>query len=279
MKLGVSGTPAGPDVLLLSGERLSPEELCAAMPGLAGKYRLLTARSGSPEELYEALRSDGTIRLWGAYGLEEGAGSLLAFLGSGRMEVRTAVTEGPFDLPPASLRDFGGELICWKGGKDKKAGKAVEALREDRPSLRTLTLDKLKAGETYFSRRPDRMEQRLIATFGEAAALRMRRPLLHPAERVWPRITARAEGERRFFPEGESLSLDESSRTVLLQGRSERFLFWDHMSVLERAGDGACVLSEELLFAPARQRALSTALARLYLTGSGTLLAALAARD
>lgn len=266
MKLQITGTPDGPDVLLLTGARYAPEEVSEGLPGLGKKYRLLTARGGSPAALADALRAAGVIRLWGAYALEEGATDLLALLAEGKIEARTAVTEGPFALPEASLRETPGTLICWKGGRDRKAKKAWEALKAQRPTLRSLTLDKLKGGQTYFSRRPDLMENRLIATFGEAAVIRQKDALLHPADKVWLRLGAQPAGALNcLLPETEPIARDEERFTQVLRGRGGNLVFWDHMLTVESAGDGASVCTDEAVFAAGKLRGLTGAVARLYM--------------
>ena len=87
--------------------------------------------------------------------------------------MRTSSVEGAFSLPEASLSGSEGALICWKGGKDKKAMKAWEALKKEVPGLRSLTLGKLKKKQDFLSVRPDLMVKRLSAALGSARVIRL----------------------------------------------------------------------------------------------------------
>lgn len=277
MKLEAYGDPGKGAVLLLTGERYAPSELRAAMPGLEKRYRILAAAGtdAPPEKLADALRRAGVVRLWGAYGLERGADALLALLAAGEMEVRTAVTEGPFRLPAVSLAGYGGKLICWKGGRDKKAEKAWKALKAELPGLRSLTLDKLKKGQTYLSRRPDLMERRLCATFGDASALQVTDVFLGSEKEAWRLLSGPETG--RDFPllrEPGQVRADEARHIRIREGRGDGISFWNRLTLTESAGDGAVICVDQVEFTAEKHAAIAARLGELWLRFEHCRLAA-----
>ena len=280
MKLDNWGSPDHGAVLLLTGARYTPAQVRAALPGLEKEYHVLAASGldASPEEICDALRRAGVVRLWGAYGLEAGADALLAFLAAGEMEVRTAVTEGPFSLPAGTLADWPGTLICWKGGRDKKAQKAWQALKARRPELRSLTLDKLKTGQTYLSRRPDLMEKRLCATFGPVSALQVTDVFLGSEKEVWRLAAGEAGPEFPLLRELEPPREDEARHIRIREGRGRELPYWNRRTELTGAGDGAVQCTDQVHYVPGKRAALTRRLGELYLRLDHVRLAGLLRR-
>lgn len=268
MELTVCGKAELPAVLLLPPAGMSGEELCRRLPGLEKQYRLLYPASPlSADELREALGRAGAERLWGAYGLREGATALLELLSRG-CAVRTAVVEGPFTLPERSLRGYGGTLVCWKGGKNKKAKKSWEALKKDVPRLRSLTLGKLKAKQDYLSLRPDLMAKRLCATFGAARTVRLTHTLPRTPETVWRELCRRPAGSAvAKLTEMRPLRQDDENLTQLLEGRGGKLSLWSHQVALSPLGDDRTVCTDQVELEAGKLTPAAAILAKLYLRG------------
>ena len=280
MKLENWGTADKGAVLLLTGERFTPAQVREALPGLEKRYHVLVSSGtgASPEELFDALRCAGVVRLWGAYGLEAGADALLAFLAAGSMEVRTAVTEGCFSLPAASLAEYPGTLICWKGGRDKPAEKSWKALKAQRPGLRSLTLDKLKKGQTYLSRRPDLMEKRLTATFGDVSALQVTDVFLGSEKEVWQFFSGETGSDFPLLRELAPPREDEARHIRIREGRGEDIPFWNRRLELERAGDGAVKCVDQVEYSAGKRQGRIRRLGERYLRSQHRRLAQLLRR-
>ncbi|MBQ3276856.1 MAG: hypothetical protein IJH47_07375 [Oscillospiraceae bacterium] len=266
MELTVCGKAGLPAVLLLPPAGMSGEELCRRLPGLEDRYRLICpAGSLSAEALKTALAHAGAERLWGAYGLREGATLLLELLALG-VSARTAVVEGPFSLPSRSLRDFQGTLVCWKGGKNKKAQKSWEALKKDVPSLRSLTLGKLKKKQDYLSLRPDLMVKRLAATFGAARTVQLTETLPRTPETVWRELCRRPAGSAvSRLAEMRPLCRDDETRTQLLEGRGGKLALWRHAVALTPLGDDRTVCTDQVELDAGKLTPAAAILAKLYL--------------
>ncbi len=266
MELTVCGRAELPAVLLLPPAETSGEELCRRLTALEGQYRLVwPAGPGSAEELKAALARAGAERLWGAYGLREGATLLLELLAEGA-SVRTAVVEGPFSLPSRSLRDFAGVLVCWKGGKNKKAQKSWEALKKDVPGLRSLTLGKLKKKQDYLSLRPDLMAKRLAATFGAARTVRLTETLPRTPETVWRELCRRPAGRAvSRLTEMAPLRQDDETRTQLLEGRGGKLSLWRHSVALAPLGDDRTECVDQVELDAGKLTPAAAVLAKLYL--------------
>ena len=138
-------------------------------------------------------RYDG--RIWGAYGLRGGGGAVLSLLSRGAVRVRTCVVEGAVEVPAQGLREFSGTLFHWKGSRDKGAENSWEELHKAFPALRSLTLRKLKAGQSFVSVRPDMMAKRLWKVFGSAGVVRAYTRVPHSASRVWRLLNRRPAGK------------------------------------------------------------------------------------
>ncbi len=268
MELTVYGKADQPAVLLLPPAGMTGDELRSRLSALGKDYRLLAPDAdGTAEELEAALRRAGVVRLWGAYGLREGAGRLLELLGQG-VQVRTAVVEGPFALPGRSLRDFPGRLICWKGGKNKPAKKSWEALKKDVPGLRSLTLGKLKKKQDYLSLRPDLMAKRLAATFGPACTVQLTETLPRTPDAVWRELCRRPAGHAvTRLEEMRPLRQDDERRTQLLEGSGKKLSLWSHTVRLSPLGDDRTVCVDQVELDAGKLTPAAAALARLYLKG------------
>ena len=268
MELTVYGKADLPAVLLLPPAGMTGDELRSRLSALDKSYRLLVPQGdGTAEELEAALRRAEVVRLWGAYGLREGAGQLLELLSRG-LQVRTAVVEGPFLLPERSLRDFPGRLICWKGGKNKKAKKSWEALKKDVPGLRSLTLGKLKNKQDYISLRPDLMAKRLCATFGTACTVQLTETLPRTPDAVWRELCRRPAGRAvTRLTEMRPLRQDDERRTQLLEGSGKKLSLWSHTVRLSPLGDDRTVCVDQVELEAGKLTPAAAALARLYLKG------------
>ena len=266
MELTVCGKAELPAVLLLPPAGMSGEELCRALPGLEGQYRrIYPAAPMDAAALKTALDRSGAGRLWGAYGLREGASLLLELLAGGAA-VRTAVVEGPFALPGGSLRDYDGTLVCWKGGKNKKAKKSWEALKKDVPRLRSLTLGKLKGKQDYLSVRPDLMAKRLAATFGAARTVQMEETVPRTPDAVWRSLCRRPAGSAvKRLTQLRPLRQDDETRTQRLEGSGGKLSLWSHTVRLAPLGDDRTVCTDQVEVEAGKLTSLAAIGAKLYL--------------
>ena len=267
MELRAMGKPDGPAVLLLPAPGAGAEELCRWLAPLAGAYRLLIPSPDADAETMERLLlHQGDSRLWGAWGLREGAALLLSVLERGRVDCRTAVLEGAFPLPAEVRGRYRGTLIFWKGGKDKKAKKTWQELKKSYPALRSLTLGKLKGKQDYLSVRPDLMAKRLLATFGTAVEIRVTDTLPGSADRLWRRLDRRPVGAvERTLEELSPIRVDDEAMERRMEGHSSRLTLWSRSVRLTPLGDNAAECSDRVELDAGKLNAVAAPLAKLYL--------------
>ena len=163
--------------------------------------------------------------------------------------MRTCVVEGAVEVPAQGLREFSGTLFHWKGSRDKGAEKSWEALHKAFPALRSLTLRKLKAGQSFVSVRPDMMAKRLWKVFGSAGVVRVCTRVPHSASRVWRLLNRRPAGKaigrlRTMQP----LRRTDEDRTQIIEGAAKGIPLWSHMTRVEPCGEygAACVDQVEI---------------------------------
>ena len=158
-------------VLLLPDNRMRPEELIEPLIALEKNYLLLIpvfspaegAESRAKAMETELLR-EYHLHLAGAYGIGSGGQALLELLRLGNVYIRGAVVEGPCGLPDR-LDNVRGKLYYWKSAACREAKKECKELKKIFPELRTLTMKKLKKGQTFLSVRPDLMVKQLDKCF------------------------------------------------------------------------------------------------------------------
>ena len=267
MELRSQGKADGPAVLLLPAGELDADALLAGMGRLEKSFRLLIP---SPDmdapTLENLLLHQGLDGLWGAWGLRSGASLLLELLARGRISVRTAVLEGAFALPSAPMNGYEGRLICWKGGKDKAARKAWEALKAQTPALRSVTLGKLKKNQDFFSVRPDLMVKRLSQAFGSVRQIRGEQVLKGTPERVWNllRRSPVSDFERERLALAP-LKISEAQRTLRAEGRSGTFPVWVHTVRVEERGADRTACLDQLELDAGKLTLLAAPLSKLWL--------------
>lgn len=256
MELRETGKPGAAAVLLWPDDGLDAAVFAPVVRALEKSCRVLVP-GFAPEEppaarvtaVENALLSRYDGRIWGAYGLRGGGSAILSLLSRGTVRVRTCVVEGPVDVPAQGLREFSGTLFHWKGSRDKGAGKSWEELHKAYPSLRSLTLRKLKAGQNVVSIRPDIMAKRLLKAFGSAGIVRVYTRVPHSASRVWRLLNRRPAGKaigrlRTMQP----LRRTDEDRTQIIEGAAKGIPLWSHMTRVEPCGEygAACVDQVEI---------------------------------
>ena len=267
MEFMISGKPEAPAVLFLPASGSDAAALAATLKPLEKNYRVVLPSSPmDTPSLEKALLWFGLEMLWGAWGLREGATELLALLSRGNVRVRTAVLEGAFALPEKSLRDYEGTLICWKGGKDRKAKKSWEALKKEVPGLRSLTLGKLKKDQDFLSVRPDLMVRRLNDALGSARVIRLEQILPWDVDRVWQRVRRQPMGRAELrLEERGPLVWSDADFTRRLEGRSRKISLWRHTVRLSPLGDNCTACTDQLEIAAGKRAPLAAMAARRYL--------------
>ncbi len=265
MELLICGPEAKPSLLMLPARGMSAAALLEPLKGLEDSYRVICADgAGSVEELEALLLERGLSRISGAYGLREGATLLLALLAQGKVSVRKAVTEGPFSLPKAGLTPELTDFVCWRGGKDKKAKKALDALRKACPGAASHVLGKLKSGQDFVSVRPDLMLARLKTTFGAAAVVTVSSRLPQDTRKVWAAL-GREDVSCPLIPETEVVSARPEDLTLLREGRSKSIPLWSHQTQLRSVAGEATECIDRVEIDAGKLRPLAVPLAKLCL--------------
>ena len=265
MELLICGPETKPAVLMLPARGMAAAALLDPLKGLEDSYRLVVADGeGGAEELEALLLARGFSRLSGAYGLREGATLLLALLARGRVSARKAVTEGPFALPKAGLAPELTDLVCWRGGKDKKAKKALDALRKTCPGAASHVLGKLKGGQDFVSVRPDLMLERLKSAFGAAAVVTVTSRLPQDVGKVWAALRGE-DASCPLVPETEIVSERKEDLTLLREGSSKKFPLWSHQTQLRSVAGEATECVDRIEVDAGKLRPLAVPLAKLCL--------------
>lgn len=273
MELRETGKPGAAAVLLWPDDGLDAAVFAPVVHALEKTCRVLVPKF-TPEEPPAArvaavenallFRYDG--RIWGAYGLRGGGSAILSLLSRGTVRVRTCVVEGPVEVPAQGLREFSGTLFHWKGSRDKGAGKSWEALRKAFPALRSLTLQKLKAGQNVVSIRPDIMAKRLLKAFGSAGIVRVYTPVPHSASRVWRQLNRRPAGKaigrlRTMQP----LRRTDEDRTQIIEGAAKGIPLWSHMTRVEPCGEHGAACVDQVEISAGKLTPVVMCIAEIYL--------------
>ncbi len=265
MELMIRGQENAPTLLLIPAKGMPAEALYAPLQELEKTYRLILADgAGSAADLEKLLLAQGLDRLSGAYGLREGGTLLLALLAGGRVRVRTAVTEGPFALPRKGLFPETGNIVCWRGGKDKKAKKSLDALRKVRPSVSSHVLGKLKSGQDFVSICPDRMVARIRATFGSAVIVTAASSLPQDVGKVWAQIHA-PETSFPLVPPADIVSERREDYTLVREGSTKTVPVWSHMTRLRPVAGEATECLDQVEVDAGKLRAAAVPLTKLFL--------------
>lgn len=266
MELHTQGNPGAPALLLALPAGADGGSLREVLARLERRYFLLVfycQAPAGPEEAAEWLESrlleDFTGRIWGAYGLREGADTLLALLARGRVRIRTLVAEGAVRTPPPGGAACSGQVILWRNARDRAAKRALRSLGRRWPEARTLTLRKLRAGQDFLSVRPDLMARRLEKALGQAQLVRFSSVMDRGAGRLWTLLKRRPpQGLDARLAAGEPPVVDEAARTLIREGRGGPVRLWSHLVHLEPVSGTETIytdqveLSAGLLSGPAR---------------------------
>ena len=242
--------------------RALEKSCCVLVPGFAPEEPP-AARVAAVEN---ALLSRYDGRIWGAYGLRGGGGAVLSLLSRGAVRVRTCVVEGAVEVPAQGLREFSGTLFHWKGSRDKGAETSWEELHKAFPALRSLTLRKLKAGQSFVSVRPDMMAKRLWKVFGSAGVVRVCTCVPHSASRVWRLLNRRPAGKaigrlRTMQP----LRRTDEDRTQIIEGAAKGIPLWSHMTRVEPCGEHSAACVDQVEISAGKLTPVVMRIAEIYL--------------
>ena len=273
MELHICGRNDGAVVLLLGGAGIDADALLSRMPKLEKTYYLLVPVFSADESedarldaLEQMLTEQFSGRIWGGYGLAEGAGLLLRLVLRGSIRLRACVLEGAF----AAGEGIGGgptetKLIHWAGAKDKAAKKTREALLEAVPSLNRLTIKKLPKGECFAAARPDLAEARLIRDLGQCVTVTRTAVLDGSVEDIWERMRLYPTGDAALVGRIDRLRFDREKRTHLLKGSSKKLRLWSHQVRLESLGEDGTIRTDQVELDAAKLNAVYRPLAGLLL--------------
>lgn len=249
------GKPGAPAVLLVSDRSMSAVALHNALAALEKNYLVLSPAFSEEESIHarvqaleDWIQKDFTGRVWAAYGLREGGLVLLELLCRNKVRIRTAVTEGVQEMPSASLKAFPGKLYFWYGTKDRKTKRVLKTLRKDLPSLRTVSLKKLRSGQDFPSIRPDLMVKRLEKAFGKARTVSVSTVINASRPQLWRLIFDRPETGRisRRLTDGLPLEREEETYTQVVEGRTPLLSHWSHLTRLDSLGSGATKFTDQV---------------------------------
>lgn len=272
MEFRTYGKPDNPTLLLIPGEGMMENELYTPLKKLEGSYCLLLpafAPAETPERRLEGMeaciRDHFAGRIWGAYGLDEGATLLLALLARGRVQIRTAVVDGTMALPPESLDNCTSSIVYWYGSRDKAAGKLLKTFRNAYPDLQTLRLKKLRTGERFLAIRPDQMVKRLRRTFGTGKLVNCTVLLPVDTDVLWDHLTCRDHAAAEQMKPPFTVTCREEERRLLIEGRNTLSRHWSHLLQLERLDDNLTLCTHQLELAGGALSSLSAMRARALL--------------
>ncbi len=263
------GKTSAPAVLLLPGEELSPEEALSAVKGMGKYYRLLLPVFEDGEgqtALEDALIDQCAGRLWGAYGRGSGAELLLSLIAGGRVRIRTWVTEGAFDPPGTPLLRKGDRGFCWIGAKDKAGKKSLDALRENCPGVRSLTMKKLPKKKSTLVYCPKFAAGRMEKAFGQGVTIMRSAVVDVPADKLWAELCRRpGDLELARLRDISPLDKDESSHVLILEGKADFASLWSHLIRVEPGEDGKSVCTDQIMLCPRGRPGLTAGAAKLFL--------------
>ena len=273
MDIRTMGKPGAPAVLLLGNADDSFALLSETFTGLEKEYFLLFPvfdtsedREARARALETALLEGYAGRIWGAYGLREGAALLLDVFVRGRIFCRTAVLEGAFALSGPVYGNAVGRMICWINAKDKAAKASWEALRGRVRGVSSLTMKKLKKDRTFGEIRPDLAVKRLKKEFGTAVIVTSTDVLPQRSETVWRELNTHVpRAELKALKEKEPTLCLSDDYVMIQNGRSPRLSHWSHMTRLESLGEDGTICTDQVELDAGKLNALAKPLAALYL--------------
>jgi pimeloyl-ACP methyl ester carboxylesterase len=253
MEFRTYGKPDNPTVLLLPAEDTTGDTLYAGLKKLEAHYQLLipTFLPGESTErrlegIEECLSDHYSGRIWGAYGLDEGASLLLALLTRQKVRIRTAVLDGTVVLPAEPFADVPTQIVYWYGSRDKAAKKLLKTLRTQYPELHTLKLKKLGVGERFWAIRPDLAVKRLRQAFGKAKLLHLTVLLEIHAQTLWTHLTARDHAAAEKLKSPPLISAKDTTHTLLIEGTGKLSKHWSHLIQLEALEDNLTLVTHQL---------------------------------
>ncbi len=254
MEFYTQGNPGAPALLLAIPEGVDRLALRNALDHLERRYFLIVPSWDAPAgpealaaEWESRLLQDFSGRIWGAYGLREGADALLALVARGRVRIRTLVAEGAGSLPAPGMEKPAGRVILWINARDRSAKRARRVLRRRWPDMHTLTLRKLRAGQDFLSVRPDLMARRLEKALGQARLVRYSSVMDRGPGRLWTLVKRRPpQGLDARLTEGEPPVVDEKNRTLIREGRGGPFRLWSHLVHLEPVSGSETIYTDQV---------------------------------
>ena len=271
MEFYTYGKPDNPALLLIPGEGMDREALHTPLKKLEGSYYLLIPAFAHFETMErrlegveQCLREHFSGRIWGAYGLDQGATLLLALLSRGQVCIRTVILDGAITLPGQPM-DTASTLVYWYGSRDKAAKKQLKALREIVPDLRTVQLKKLRARERFMDIRPDLMLKRLRRTFGTAKLVNVTVLLEVNTRQLWEHLTGRDHAAAEQLKAPPEVSLCPESLTLQIDGQSTLSKHWSHRLQLEALEENLTLCTHQLELTASPLAAVSTVRAKALL--------------